>query len=542
MLGQFPEVAKYGALRTTHEDYDGEYLRRLKAFYKGGKAILRNPVLLASMMPKHRDETNKVYEQRLARAFYIPYAGEILNFIVASMAAEPLAVGLKKDDGAKEAPPVPEWYANFFEDISPPGGKKICLHDHVKAQIAEALQCRVAWARVDVPKQPETPPSSRAEQEQAGSLNAFVVPVPSECVIDWEEDESGELEFVAVHDCQSKRKSVIDARENVTEVFTLYSRDEWARYSIEHKRGETPDSAKDVQRVASGPLRMGRVPFIRIDVGDGLWAMDNIEGLCRESFNKRNALAYGEVQSLLPELYEFGPENASVGSAPIIGESREEARSAATDGPRGQGYVQPRGYGARAEFIGPDPSPFAEARKSCDDIRTEMHRVTHQMALAVDNSAAALRRSSESKGHDKASAVVVFAALGQVARKYAEDLASMVSQTRGDASLKDAWQASGMAKFDAVSINDEVDRAVNVETLSIPSQTFKVAYKFSLAKNLLGDEATPDVLEKIHDELEENITADDMETPGKLDKVDLGKPKGAEGEDGAIAEEQKTED
>jgi hypothetical protein len=524
MPGQFPETAKYGSLRTTHDDYDGDYLRRLKAFYKGGKAILRNPALLQSVMPQHRDETLKVYAQRLSRAFYIPYAGEIINFIVASMAAERLAVGLKKGEGAKEVPPTPAWYAELFEDISPPGGKKICMHDHVKAQITEALQCRVAWARIDLPPQPEQTRSSLADQDAAGDREAFVVPIPTECVIDWEEDDSGELELVAVYGCETKRRSVADARDTVTEIFTFYSRDEWARYEITHKRNEQIDSSKDVNRVGGGSLTMGRVPFVRLDVGDGLWAMDNIEGLCRESFNKRNGLSWAEFQSLFSELYEYGPQESPRASNPVIGESRGAAKEAATDETRGQGYVQTRAYGAKAEFVGPDTSAFAEARKSCDDIRNEMHRVTHQMALAIDNSSAALRRSAESKGHDKASAIVVFAALGQLARKYAEDLTNMVSKARAEVDLVDTWQASGMAKFDAISLDSEVERAVSVESIPIPSQSFQVAYKFGLVKNLLGDDATPELLETIRDELEENITPENMVPTDKRDKVDLEKP------------------
>jgi hypothetical protein len=537
----FPASVTYKALNSKNDTYDGAYLRRLKAFYKGGKALLRNPQVMADVFPRYRDESDKVYEQRCARAFYLPYAGEILNFIVASIAAERLEVAQTSGEEGAEPPPLDEWWAEFFKDVSPPGGKVTPLHDYVKDAILDALQGKVSWHRADMPKPGEF--ASYADQERAGALDAYVVPLDSECVIDWEEDASGELTLVVTHSCESKRASLAEGREMVTDIWRVYTPTEWARYEFTHKKCEPITESQLIPLVGTAAHSFGRVPILRLDVGDGLWAMDNIEATVRTHFNVNSARIWAMLQALFPELYEFlGPEE-SAGAAVIGGNQKDESRAKRQR--RGQGFVQERGKDDDARFIGPDSAPFAESRETCGDLRTEIHRVTHQMALAADNSAAALGRSADSKGHDKASAVVVFEALGRLARKFAQDICDMVARGRQNKDMVGKWQAKGMAKFDAISVDAEVERSVNLESVSIPSATFQRLRKLELAKAVLP-EMTPEQIDAIEDELEEAITPESFMVGRTLDKVDVGKPKGGEEddeeEDGKVEAAKSAED
>ena len=288
-----------------------------------------------------------------------------------------------------------------------------------------------------------------------------------------------------------------------------------------------------VTLVAAGPHSFKRVPMVRIDVGDGLWAMDNIEGACREHLNSRNNLAWYARQAANQELYEFlGPEDET-DQAPV-GENQQSA-TRAVDKPRGPGYVQERGKDDDAKYVGPDMASFAEMRTLCGEIRDEIHRVTHQMALAADNSAAALGRSAESKGADKASAVVVFEALGALCRKFAEDLLNIVSTGRGDETLVNQWQASGMAKFDAISVDAFVTQAVDLATVTLHSPHAARLYELSLWKSVLGDEASEEDFKIIKEELADNITSESMQP---LPKVDMsGDFKGSKPGDGATKKE-----
>ena len=502
----FPATLSFSAISTKHDDWDGPYLARLRAFYKGGKALFNDAGVMDAIFPRHRNEKEGIYKERCKCAVYVPLAGMVLNFIKASLTEERLSVDLTPADGSTDALPTPDWYRAFFDDVSPPGGKTIPLRDFVGQAVLEGLICRIAWARVDMPKPGEF--ASLAEQERAGNLDAYAVLHPAETVIDWEEDESGELQFVVTHSQVSKRASLAGGRDMVTERFCVYGPGEWGIYELEHKREEVPTPEKLVSLKSQGTHGFGRVQWCRLDVGDGLWAMDNIECMSRRHFNAESERQWGIRQSLLPDLYEFnGPEEAAPGE--VIGENQTDPNRATKD-VRGPGYVQKRGDKDRAMFVGPDSAPFAEARQSVNDLRTELCRVTNQLALAQDNSAAALRRSADSKGQDKASAVVVCTALGAIARKFAEDLTNMVSRGRGEADLVGKWQASGMSTFDAISLDASIDQATKVELIDIPSPRFHQIYKFGKAKELLADEASPEDLDKIEDELEENITAESL--------------------------------
>lgn len=506
--GAFPAQLSVETLSTTHESYCGAYLRRLKALYKGGAAVLRDPEIMKEVFPRYRDESDQVYANRQKRAFYLPFAASILNFIKAALSAERLEVKEKVADTKDGVGGTADgWWGEFFADVSPVGGKKIDLHDYVREAILDGLICKVSWHRLDLPSSGEYP--TLAAQDAAGARNAFAVPIPAECVIDWEEDESGELLFVCVYSTSNRRGAIADKRNKVKHTWRVYDKTGWARYSIDADKGETlkPETMVNLER--QGSHTFGRVPIVRFDVGDGLWAMDNIEGAIREYFNKRCALSWAEFQSAFQELYEFlGPEMD--GGATVIGENQKDSLRARKQ-KRGAGYVQERGQDDKAAWIGPSPDSFKTIRESCNDIKTEIYRVLYQMALAVDNSGAALKRSAESKGQDKASATVVFEAIGQLARGFAEDVCDLVARGRGEENLVGQWKAEGMAKFDAISVDAEIDRDVNLETVSIPSPTFQRWRKLNLAKLRMGDEATPELLDAIKSELEENITAESFD-------------------------------
>lgn len=526
----FPAQLKYEQISAKNEEWDGGYLRRLRAFYKGGKALLQDDEIMEEVFPKQGREDQAVYDLRRRLAFYVNYAGEILNFITSSLSAERLSIALDSDD--EENPrPIDAWYEGWIKDVSPKGGKTVSLHDYSRMAVLEALITRVAWARVDMP--PKGDYQNQAEQEKAGALSPFTVLVQAECVIDWDEDDSGELELCVVHTCESKRKSLTDSRSKITEVFRVYTPTDWARYELIHDKDKEPTPDMLVTLVAAGPHSFKRVPMVRIDVGDGLWAMDNIEGACREHLNSRNNLAWYARQAANQELYEFlGPEDET-DQAPV-GENQQSA-TRAVDKPRGPGYVQERGKDDDAKYVGPDMASFAEMRTLCGEIRDEIHRVTHQMALAADNSAAALGRSAESKGADKASAVVVFEALGALCRKFAEDLLNIVSTGRGDETLVNQWQASGMAKFDAISVDAFVAQAVDLATVTLHSPHAARLYELSLWKSVLGDEASEEDFKIIKEELADNITSESMQP---LPKVDMsGDFKGSKPGDGATKKE-----
>jgi hypothetical protein len=254
---ELPATLPFSAISTKHDDWDGPYLARLRAFYRGGKALLHDADVMSEIFPKHRKEKDSVYAERKKCAIYVPLAGMVLNYIKASLTEEHLVVDMTPPEGSSEAPPTPPWYQEWFKDVSPPGGKTIAIHDFVGAAILEGLICRTAWVRVDLPKPGEF--VNLADQEKAGNLNAYAVLHPAETVIDWEEDESGELQYVVTHCQVSKRASLLTGRASITEKFSVYTATEWAIYELTHERAKEPTKETQVPRTSWGSHSFGRV-------------------------------------------------------------------------------------------------------------------------------------------------------------------------------------------------------------------------------------------------------------------------------------------
>lgn len=494
---------QYKLLKQRHPDYDARYWDECRAFYAGGKRLLGDRKLMERVFPTHLAEADWVYAERCKRAFYVPYAGEIIDAICAALFGEEIRVRFDPEG-------VDPFYDSFFDDTSPPKGRKTSLNELMKQQILTALICRQAWTLVDLPGTPDyegEEPASLADEEQAGRLNAYACAIDPEMVLDWEETEDGELEWALVLHRTQRRAGLEEERNVVREEYTYYTQTEWSRYAIEYKEGEPPSDKDEAEEIGRGPLSFGRVPLIRMTLTEGMWAMGKILPIARAHFNLRNALTWAETKSLFPSLVvKLGEENMAASST--------DDPDRAINQRYGPGYVVVLGPDDEAMYVGPDTSPFSFASEDCNGLRDEMHRVLHHMALSVDNSAAALQRSADSKQVDHAATAVILRFLGQVVREHVSETYEYVAGCRGDAEINPIVE--GMEKFDEQSLDALIEQAGVVETLNIPSATFKKLWDYRLASRLLVD-ATDEDLEEIRDELDKNVANEDY-----LPDIDMG--------------------
>lgn len=525
----FPKAIKYKILKTRHDSYMGDFWQKCKALYAGGPKLLNNEPLLKLCMPSHTNEAKEVYAERLKRAFYIPYPGSIIDQLVAQLMAKPLnfepeeSTTSSEDGGVtgksedNESEPLPPYYSDLVKNCSKPGGMKMTLNQFAREQIFTALQCQTAWALVDLPKAPELGYPNRAEQDKAGGLNAYICPIDTECVIDWEEKEDGELKWVLIQDLITKRESIDQNRNMVTMRFRYFRENDWAIYEItfdktkkavalkQNKNGQfeaaiEPHETDDVELVASGNHSFGRVPVRRMRLPDGLWAMGKLEAIARAHLNQRNALSWGQLKALfpVPVLYVQTPDP----SAPVTEDAGRVAQT------HGQGFLRVLAEKDRLEYFSPDVAPYTVAMEDLNNLRDEMHRVLYAMAQSVDNSGAALQRSGESKAIDQAAASVILRALGTHVREHLEDLLSTIATGRKD---NMRFSAHGMDNFDDITLSQLVLDAVGLATVSIPSATFQKRFKYKVAKVALGADVTEDDLDTIAEELESGVTQDEFE-------------------------------
>ena len=525
---------QYTHFMARHPDYDVNHWDELEALYKGGRHVL-NRAMLERLLPKHRDELAPVYDERCKRAFYLPYAGEIVDHIVASLFTDPPEMTTEAEAGSAEDKAEDDYYDDFEKNCAPERADRKTFSDFLREQILWALVHRVSWSLVDLPRS-EVEYKTLREEEDAGVRNAYVLRIPRKQVVDWEEDEDGALEWAMTMRDTTRRARITASRNVVTRRFTIYTRDGWEIYEISWDREDKPNGPAEtdlVKFVDDGKHSFGVVPLIRMSLPEGLWAMEKLDSLARALFNQTNALEWATIQSLFQELYEFeGPEDPMAGGA--VSEAQQD-ENRATNQTRGQGWVQTRGSEDRAEFIGPDTGAFDFALKSTMTKRDEMHRVTHKMALTVDNSPSALRRSGESKKEDKADTTTVLQAFGVYVRRHAEDLMRTISMGRGETKMAEDWQARGLEHYDLVSVSTALADAVVLDQVRIPSATFAKRQAFRLAKIVGGEELTDEDLDLIEAEIELNIVDEMFEPVLPMAPGDLVDPDddddGEEGDD-----------
>lgn len=509
MADAFPATLEYRHFDRKNESYNAHFWKECRALYAGGRDLLADKEVMDAIFPKHAAEESSVYEERRKRAYYIPYAGEIIDAIVAALLAEPLTM---QTDGSADP-----FYSEFFTDCSRAGGKRQSLNQLLREQVLTALQTGTAWTLVEMPPPGEY--SSELAQRQAGALDAYACPVEPESVIDWECDATGALEFAILKFTTKPRKGLTADRDMVTETFFFYDRTRWAKYEITYKEDDKPQDGSEVKKVSEGAHTFGEVPLIRLELPKGLSAMAKIHSIAIAHFNKRNALSWAEFKTLFPVPVAYLSANDPLNSA-----TDDDGRAHQKHGP---GYMRVMAEKDRLEYFSPDAAPFTAAAADLNLLRDEMHRVLHSMAMSVDNSGAALQRSADSKQIDQAMTAVVLHALGGYLREHAEDIYRIVGVGRKDQGLE--WKPVGLEEYEDTTAATLIEQALNLEAVRIPSKTFHVHYKFDIAKKLLGKSADEQELEQIKKDLEANISNEDFAMPmdpvaAKLE-LEGGKPK-----------------
>lgn len=493
-----PGSIQYARLaHTKHPQYLEKFWKRARAFYCGGVRLLENPSVMAQVFPQHINEEPAVYEMRQKLAHYTNHSGAIVNHLLGKLTADPVKV--VTDDAE-------DFYAEFLADTSPPAGPEVPLEELLSRTILEAAQTKCAYALVEMPNNLDTEYRTLAEQEGAGALHAWATPVKAESVVDWECDKSGEYKWALLCFESKVRPTVFEARNTITQEYWLYTANEWIRWDVTRRDDEEISPETWISPSASGPHSFGKVPLVKLELPDGLWIMSKLESLAREYFNKRNALSWAEFKALLPMLYEFLDPGEVAGL--VGGATTDQDR--AINQQRSPAHVQQRqaapGGGDRVEWVAPPDAPFAHALSSCTDIRDEMHRVVHQMALAADTKGAMLRRSEGSKRQDTIALDIVLSAYGKILRKFTRDLLTMVQLGRGEE--PSAWTVTGGKKFDMVTADAIIEEESILDTVEMPSPTARAERKKQLVRVLFGDTLTEEQYEEIDEEIDSYYSAE----------------------------------
>jgi hypothetical protein len=450
---------KLALLRRTHRDFDLVTLRTYGDLFAGGAQFKRN---VAQYLPQHDVEKEAQWKRRCAAAHYVNYVAPIAQYFAAWLFTCPLTAAPR--DGEAADP----FYAEFAEDCD---GNGTDLDDFLRARFEEALVKRRAYWRVDFPEVDVPAGATRAEFDAAGAGRAVLTPVPTENVVHWKRDARGAFEWVVEHARVEELREFVDAAPTVTETWTLWRADgEHRRWRIEHAADRPPGAEDAVPEVDPPSARVPGIPLVELALPTSLWLLNHLADAQLELFRKRNALSWAMDRTCyaMPVLFS------------------KEKKPLAT---MGAGYYLRLEPEARLEWPAPPATPFETIGNYVATLKDEIHRVGHQMARGVDNNAAAIGRSGESKDNDDAATEVVLGAFGACVREPVGRTYALVAGARGEDT---AWHVTGMDTYDVVDAASLADTAAASQMLKVPSPTFQREMFKKIVRAMLphlGDEA-----------------------------------------------------
>jgi len=502
------------------DGYDPGTWTENRLLFVGGE-FLRDPVVMERLIPRRgKDESDVAYQERVERAFYVPFPAKVIARLIGGVMSDPPSAQVERLGGI-----VPDWYETWFENVSKPGatGGRRSLALYAAEALSDLMVTGRCWTLCDLPRPAVARPVSLADQERRGDREAYLCMVRPESVINWEKDRDGNLLWARTLCEEIPQLDPFGAREIVVERYTTYLPDSWLVHEFRRKTTDqqVSDDA-DASLVDGGTHTFGRVQLRQTLCPPGLYAMGKIGGLARALLNKICALSMSEIKNLLPELYEFsGPERSRSADARVSEVQKDPKRS--VNQKRGPGYAQVRGHEDRAEYVAPPTSGYEFVQQTIRDLIGWIHDVVEVMAASNEARGAALRRSAESKAVDTSKEHIVQYAIGNVLRDHLLDVLETVAVGRGDKGL--TWTVKGMEDFADVDPAGEINEATLLASIPWNSPTFEAAWRLRKIRNLMGEEATLEFMEKVQGELEaRQAHQDEVETERRDQQINPPAP------------------
>lgn len=459
---------KVKTLEQRHPDYDGDRLGQFRALYEGGK---RWEALVSEWLPAHPQETPENYEHRKRRALYHNHAGPIVDLIAAFLFSQGPEIGNFERS----------WFGDFSANVDREGTS---LELWFKRLLNDALVGRWALAWVNLPAIPEGVTfESRGDQERLGLLDAYLDDLDACQIIDWERDSQGKLVWVMVRDELSRRdgpESPRRRRIRWTSIDAeLIRRWEWTPPDDHpEKEPSEEDEAQEQPAIAHG---FGELPLVELRLPPGLHAMGKLHHPAIAHMRARNDLSWALHRGAHPLLVIQEPYDSG---RPVLG-SGAYLR------------VDPLGSVSYAE---PSGASFQLLADDVVQLREELYRVVHQMAIGADSSATRSKMSGESKKTDWQAMEIVLASLAEIVKPALAATLRLVDLARGTKSPVtptigglEGWQEEDLETWLAAAT-----QALDAAQLS---PTFRKEVAKRQARRVLTD-ASPETLAKVDGEID----------------------------------------
>lgn len=468
-------------LRTKNDAHDAASWADNYALYRGGKAFHAR---IKHFLPENSAEPADRYQKRKEDATYRPYVGTVVQYYIAWLFSAEFDVR-KIDTATGDVMEAVEgdFYAQWKEEVAP----NTTLEKFLRDRMTQTLIKGASHWLVEFPSNGGKKPQNKKEYDDRGLGNPTLRAVDREQVLDWECDpEDGSLIWVNIYNHQLVRPTILDARDTVIETWSIYDAENVSVFQIRYKLDNPPKEDVDVPLIAQYPHGCKQVPLVTLDLLDGLCPVEE----CKDAAKKEFKLSAAIDWNIKMTCYAMPLFNV---------DSKENPPQ------MGAGYFMMIGSNEKASWMAPPTEHLILTADRADSAREEIFRVSHQLALAVDNSkAAAVGRSGESKESDAKATTVVLNAYGKSLKDAIEETFEIMSDGRGDADI--GFQIEGLDAFDTASVTTLLDNVAETQTLMIPSVTLHKETKKRAALAMVPN-ANTTVKDKICKEIEEGVDA-----------------------------------
>ena len=422
--------------------------RRYRDLYAGGERLRASA---PEYLVRRHKEPGSVYQERLARVFYENYIGSIVDWYAATLLRrEPVLTFEGNDQAAKS------FYSLLSDDCDVKGTS---LSEFFRQQFVQTLVCGRSYVAIDFPRVSGRA-LTRAEEDASGQSRAYLVDYGPEEVINWNYDQSGNLDWAVVRTSCLQQSKVTDPKWETETRWVYYDRE---YFQVFRKTGENGAIAL-IDEGRHGLANLQRVPLFELKVSEGLWLMNKAALLQLEHFNKSNALAWALTMGLF--------------ASPVVYSEKEFTQLA------GESYYIQLGPNDRFGWTEPEGKVYQIAADNLVRLKDEIYRVCYLMGQAGASNGADLRQSALSKQRDFSITNEVLRAYGDAVKDTLKQVLRAIAAARQDEIRVDV---SGLDEFDIGDFTNELDDAAKLLSLGIGSETLKRQVFKKLALKYLCD-------------------------------------------------------
>lgn len=502
---------RLGAINREHPEYreNAERWERLKLLHDGGYKLVEHAHRFLLDMP---NEPNPWKEFRHKNASYVNNLAKLIGFLNGALFQEGLTVGNVNDKGDPIDVPDP-FYKAFMDDCDLEGTD---FSQFVRATVARALRDRRGLLCVDMPRYQQA--VSRAEEEQLGLGRAYLYHVDTDELINWNMQEitpgnRGRVgfEWCILRGVEKDRSDPFSYNENeyrlVFKVWRLVDGVAvYAKYRSQIYSDKLKPRQDDTLQLIDGPTPTSfrKVPVLQLRLSHGLWAGNQAGPLCEEHFRDRSSLKNSMTKSLNEIMYVAqGSEIPAVGGAipSVAAQSPTRGKDAIRTAKKSRDGVPILGTQDEVRFAGPSGRAHELTVQWLDKVEDDIHGSVNAMALAVKNEPTTIARSGVSKKMDRSPMGIVLGQLAYEVREFTKLVMDVIATARAEQAN---WKVTGLNTFDDEDRGEAIGEAVEMETVNIPSKTFKVIYKTDLALKLVP-QASEEEKRQIRDEIKNGV-------------------------------------